>query len=55
MIYFKRDSDDTILNRRVYIAGSAKEAACAFEANMPNATWIDIYELVFVLANNFKR
>lgn len=55
MIYFKQDGDDTILNRRVYIAGSAKEAACAFEANMPSATWTDIYELVPALTNGFTR
>ena len=52
LIYYKT-GDDTLLNRRMYIAGSPKEAAMSFESHMPHATWVEVFKLESVLVNEF--
>ena len=52
LVYYKTD-DDKLLNRRMYIAGSPKEAAMAFTANTPHATWVEVFKLESVLVNEF--
>ena len=53
LVFYKTDSEDKLLNRRMYIAGSPREAVVAFMSHMPKATWTEVYELELALSNEF--